>query len=617
MRAKIARRLSKIGPSVSRHVYDVFRESFEKTEALLSKRWTAFQAKGSTSRTLQPDRLDFIADAEVSLHNSNNYLTTTLRTGSHGFSQVRFTPPDGARLNNVCDFTQFTNGQLAKAVNKDQYVALKDFEFTVEKNLESWVAASGGNDDAPNVIASCIQQYVAGARRLYGDNAKDNSIMILTIMDLWVALDTFTIRQCPLLKQYSPEIPSDFLHPLLLHRSSTLERVLYIEEYLSWRHNEARNIPSIFSNDITESSFAVKYFSDSENLQRLYDEIVTDAQKKRASKCKELVSLNRYSKSLSSETSKLDHKLFDTHRGSYHVTCRKCQLENKAEALNIHVHEWPLPSSTVHAQQTVFELSPPPAFSAWRDMTYMVLRDLGLSSVPGSHDWPKAFPNSFSGLSRWATQKGSRLTIGSTTKSFSDQSHYKTVGIPANESSVLVNNGLSFSLFDRTRNSWTIDSFFRSSVTELCTPPIPTSSPYRHLHHFVSNTKHKPNDIIASQADCPDEITLHEFLAFSGLRSGPRLQWLNITRELASPHLSFRLGEVHTLVTQAAWQLGPLSDGVREWHIDLSIPSFGNALLRELESLLEKIRANWLEEVTVRTIGASDISDRDSCLISP
>ena len=618
MRAKIARRLSKMNPPVSLHVLDHVHASFEKTEALLSKRWTAFQAKGSTSPTLQPDRLNFIADAVVSLHSSNSYLAMTLRSGSLGFSQVQFTPPNGTRLNSVRDFTQFTNGQLSMAVDEDQYVALKDFEFAVEKNLESWVAATRGNDDAPNVIASCIRQYVAGARRFYEDSAEDNSIMILTIMDLWVALDTLTIRQCPLLKQYSPKIPSDFLHPLLLHRSSTLERALHTEEYLSRRHNEARNTTSIFSNDITESSFVVKYFRASESHQRLYDEIITDAQQKRASKRTELVSLNESSKSLLSEASKLDHESFATHGRSYRVTCRKCQLENEARALEIHVHEWPLPSSMVRAQQTVFELSPLPAFSAWRDMTYMVLRDLGMSSVPDTDDRPKAFLDSFSGLSRWATQsqRVSRLTIGSTTKSFSDQTHYKRVEIPAKESSVLVNNGLSFCLFDRTRGSWTMDSFFTSSVTELCTPPIPTSSPYRHLHHFVSNTKHTPNDIIASQANCPEEITLHEFLAFSGLRSGPRLQWLNTARELASPHLSFRLGEVHTLVTQAAWQLGPLSGGVREWHIDLSISSFGNALLRELESLLEKIENNWLEEVTVRTTGASGKTCLDSCLIS-
>ena len=86
------------------------------------------------------------------------------------------------------------------------------------------------------------------------------------------------------------------------------------------------------------------------------------------------------------------------------------------------------------------------------------------------------------------------------------------------------------------------------------------------------------------------------------------MQWLNIARELSSPSLSIRREEVHTLITQAAWQLGPLSDGVREWHLDLGIPSFGSTLLAELEYLLERIKGNGLEEVTVRTIGMSDFT---------
>jgi hypothetical protein len=92
-------------------------------------------------------------------------------------------------------------------------------------------------------------------------------------------------------------------------------------------------------------------------------------------------------------------------------------------------------------------------------------------------------------------------------------------------------------------------------------------------------------------------------MAYSGLRSGGLLQWLNIAREIASSSLSFRREEVHTLITQAALQLGPLSDGVREWHEDLDRLDFGRTLLRELDSHLEKIEANWLEEVTIRTIG--------------
>jgi hypothetical protein len=531
---------------------------------------------------------------------------------------MRFTPSHKSRLNTLQDFAQYTNGRLTTAITEDQRVAIADFELCVERDLETWVAASTKYEDTPDVIASCIQQYHAGVKDLYGTNAEDNSIMILTVMDLWVALDTSAIQQCPLLKQYSPEIPSDFLHPLLLHRSSTLKRALRIEEYLCRRHSEARNPTSIFSNNISESSFAVKYFRASKDLQCLNDKIIVDAEQKRAEKRAELEQLNRTSRLRLQDASMMDHGVSQNNHGDK-VHDKKCPPECRSKALKICVHEWPLPSSTLHAQNAVFELSPPNAFSAWRDITYFILRDIGLSSVPNEECKPKlqVLLGSFSGLCRWEhpSQKGYRVTIGSTTKSFSKQTHYKTVCIPANESSVLVNNGLTFRLFDRTCKSWTIESFAASNVSELCTPHIPKSSPYHHLNHFLSGTGYTPNDIVASQADCPKEITLHEFLAFSGLRSGPRLQWLNIVREMASPHLSFCREEVHTLITQAAWQLGPLSDGVREWHVDLDIPSFGNALLRELESLLEKIRANWSEDVTVRTIGATDISNPDSQII--
>ena len=624
MGVKTARRLSKLGPAVSQYVYkfvhDTFEgtEAFEGTKALLSKRWTIFHAEGLISPTFRPEELNFISDTDISLHNSYDYLENMLHSASHGLPQTQFIPSQKLRLNNVRDFTQFTNGRFASAFAKDQRVAISDFELSVEKNLKSWFATSINDKNSPNVVASCIQLYRDGAEDLYGTNAEDISIMILTIMDLWVALDKVTIRQCPLLKEYSPEIPSDFLHPLLLHRSSTLRRASCIEEYLRQRHNEASNAASIFSNNISESSFAVQYFHTSEDLKRINDEIVADAQEKRVKKGAELQDLNQRSDSLILQASRMDHESKSTYWGKIHrsESCQRCRLEDQAKSMKICVHEWPLPLSTLDAQQAVFELSPPHAFSAWRDTTYMILRDLGLSTVPDSCEDPKIGLGSFSGLSSWAVQRQSRLIIGSITKSFADQTHYQTVGIPAAESSVLVNNGLSFRLFDNIRESRTIDPLSASNVTELCTPPIPTSSPYRHLHRFVSGTEHTPNNIIASQADCPEEITLHEFLAFSGLRSGPRLQWLNIAREIASPFLSFRREEVHTLVTQAAWQLGPLLDGVREWHIDLNLSGFGNTLLRELESLLKKIGANWLEEVTVRTIGALDISDLDPDLIS-
>jgi len=603
MRVKLTRRLSKLGPAVSQRLYEFVHDTAIEVETLISKRWTAFQAIGSIHPAFKPRTLDFDADTHISLNSSYNYLTRMLGSVSRGRLQTSF-KPHGSRLHLVRDFSQLSKGRLAKAITDGKHIAIADFEFSVEMNLEPWAAASTNNERALDVIASCIQEYYAGAKELYGANPEDNSIMILTLMDLWVALDRLAIQQCPLLQEYSPEIPSQFLHDLLLHRSSTINRALHIEEYLCRRrrHTTALEVPSVFSNDVDDSCFAVKYFQTSPDLQRLRDEIESHAQQEREAKRAELISSNERSNSLSSQASKLSHECTDDPRFHRKTrTCQKCQLEGRAKSLKITVHEWPLPSSTMYAQRVVFELSPPHAFSVWRDITYKILRDIGQSSVPDSRDRPHILLDTFSGLRRWAT-KDHRVTIGSTTKSFSDQTHYKMVQIPAAESSVLVNNALSFKLFDR-RGSWVIESFAESSIAGLCIPPVPMSSPYSGLHRFVTGTQHTPNDTIAAQADCPKEMNLHEFIAFSGLRSGPRLQWSNIARELASPFLTFRLEEVHTLLTQAAWQLGPLSDGVREWHVDLGISNFGNALLGELESLLGKIKASWLEEVSARTIG--------------
>jgi len=611
MRVKMARRLakfSKSGSVSSKHLCEFVHDTAEETEALLSKRWSAFQEIGSTIPTLQPKDLDFVADAHISLNSSYEYLTGMLDSISHGRSKAFF-EPQGSRLYSVRDFSQFSNGQLPQASTKDQHIAIADFELSVERNLESWVAASTDNRRAPDVIASCIQQYYVTVKDLYETNPEDNSVMILTILDLWMALDRIVVYQLPMLKEYSPEIPSTFLHDLLLHRESTINRALHIEEYLRQRHTEAFRVTSIFSNDVNDSCFAVRYFRTSQDLNRLYDEINAHAESERETKRAELHSLNQKSNSLLRQASGMGHKWSDDFPPRHgKKTCQRCKLECRARALKIHVHEWPLPSSKVHAQRVVFELSPPRAFSIWRDITFKILRDIGQSTVSTSYDTPQLVLDKFSGLRQWAVNKH-RVTIASTTKSFADQTHYKRVQIPAQESSVLVNNGLSFKPFDRIGRSWVIDSISESSIARLCMPSIPKSSPYKRLHLHVSGTQHTANDVIAAQDDCPKEISLHEYIAFSGLRSGPRLQWLNIARELASPYLSFRREDVHTLITQAAWQLGPLSDGVREWHVDLGVSSFGNALLRELESLLGRIKANWLEEVTVRTVGMWDGSD--------
>jgi hypothetical protein len=108
---------------------------------------------------------------------------------------------------------------------------------------------------------------------------------------------------------------------------------------------------------------------------------------------------------------------------------------------------------------------------------------------------------------------------------------------------------------------------------------------------------------LANQSECPQDLTLHEYIAFASLRSGPRLQWLNIARELPARSLSFGKEAVLTLLSQTAWEIGPLSassDGVREWHEELNNSNFGLILLSELRDLFTSVKANWLEVTSMR-----------------
>ncbi|KAF8259222.1 hypothetical protein EI94DRAFT_1813682 [Lactarius quietus] len=600
MRIKMARRLSKLGSTVSDHIYRVVNDTAKKTEGLLQTRWTRFQKSQSTSPPWDPKRLHFDSDTAITLNNSRPYLINALRPTSHSHPPTSFSPSHRPRLVDTVDFSHFSDGRLINAVTNDNRIALADFELSVERHLDSWVDSCPQDDDSVDIIASCVDQYFSSARKIYGADPEDNSVMILTILDLWKALDTLALRRCPLMEYYSPEIRGDFLHPLLLHRSGSLRRAKLIEEYILQRHEKASNAtPSIFSDGATELSFALQYYQDSPELQQIYADINQRASEEREEKCKELRLLNKKQKSLKAEASRMEH---DDYCWKRRWRCSKCQVNREADELEIRVHEWPLPQDELQAHSVVFELSPPRAFSTWRGITYQVLYDIGMPNAADKAN-PKLLLDAYSGLRYWAVNhKYHRITIASTTKSFSDQSHYKSVRIPADESDVLVNNGLSFELYDQTGNSWAARSFLGSTVTSTCTPPIPVSSPYGEIHSFVAGTHHTSNEAIAAQADCPPELSLHEYLAFAGLRSGSRLQWLNIARELSSPSLSFRREEVHTLITQAAWQIGPLSDGVREWHLDLEIPSFGKTLIKELEALLGRIEANWLEEVTIRTI---------------
>ena len=547
----------------------------------LQTRWFEEQRLQAISPFYTPDSTTIEEDTTISLLKSRAYLTKIMRPDSCVHSFTASQTSHLSRLHNVYDFRHFLDDRLTKAIQSEPYLALADFEFVVQERLDGWVAKNSQDDSACETLKSCLEQYISATNSHYSTDPEAKSLMFLTIMELWVALDTIAVIQCPLLSSYSPEIPPSFLHPLLLRRAKSMERASRIELYLLHRHSTATSATSIFSDDVNDTAFAVCYFQNSPALQAVKASIEQAATRRRKAKYSELRDMNA--------------------KYRLHSIYSRLGLPNEANSLYIDVHEWPLPNHPLKSQATVFELNCPPVFAIWRACTYQILRDIGMADVKVQSVQCHVLIKYYTSLAKWSKKGPSgRITFGSVS-----QPHYPKVKIPANRDKVLVQNGLHFQLYDNQNGEFVLSSF-NVNLDSYCTLRLPQDgqSLYRHLQSVVAHTTHTHNEILANQGDCPVNLSLHEHIAFSSLRSGSQLQWKNIVRELRTNVLTFSREEVHTLITQAAWQIGPLSsDGsTRQWHFELGVPDFGLVLIREATDLLSRVEANWTERTTVKTI---------------
>ncbi|KAF9502942.1 hypothetical protein BS47DRAFT_1456812 [Hydnum rufescens UP504] len=294
---------------------------------------------------------------------------------------------------------------------------------------------------------------------MYDSNPEDQSIMLLTLFELWVALDRLAVANCPLLLDYSPEVTPTLLEPLLLRQSKSFDRVARIRQYLRERHNRAI-YGSIFTDTVNSETFAVRYFNRSLELGTLKESIEAAATQKRKEKKEELQAKNARYQELKASADRLDHSCFITREGRRvgDPRCLKCSHAKQARSLKIAIHEWPLPNEHLQAKVVVFELHTPPVFQVWRTTTYELLRDICTPPhVPVRKSIVHVRLSQYSGLRNHITSSSiGRISLASTEKSF-EKSHYKGVKIPSSEASVLLNNGLRFRLHATMASSSSTD----------------------------------------------------------------------------------------------------------------------------------------------------------------
>ncbi|GBE85332.1 hypothetical protein SCP_0705190 [Sparassis crispa] len=610
-RAKLSRRLYKLGSSAPLFITQEVKEAVDETESLLQQRWQKIQEQQAVSPPWSPSTLDVQSDTRLTLHHSRDYISKRLTTKSTASAACSFEPNHTRRLRDThcCDFRTFDEGVLstAFAADGDIYVALADFEMLVQNRVDNWVAECLHDEWACVKLAKCIERYSEAAPKAYDRNPEDQSIALLTIFELWVALDKLAVNQCPLLQDYSPEVPHTLFQPLLLRKRVLLDRLSRIEGYLDRRRKRARGGWSVFNDKMDANSLAVRFFSESPGLQTLKERIQLDAKAERAKKCAELQQSNNQHRDLIAQAALHPHVYMVTRKGKrIHVgghKCENCSLTNQAKRMKIVPHEWPLPEDEYAAQATVFELECPVSFGAWRAATYHILHDVCQNKTP-QHASPPLILKKYTALMKYVKfeQRFTRISFASTTKSFL-QAHYKTVSIPATSTSVCVKNGLTYRLYDSQGDEWAANYLQNSSkVVQHCTFSLSGTSRYRTMQYAIQDTKHCPNEVLACQSECPADLDLHEYTAFGLLRSGALLQWLNILRSIHARELSFDREEVHLLLVQAIWQVGPWCDAIRTSHVEPSDRDFGLLLLTELRDLLSSIEGNWSNATSAKSV---------------
>ncbi|EXK26576.1 hypothetical protein FOMG_16822 [Fusarium oxysporum f. sp. melonis 26406] len=530
MSAKICRRLCKLDhPYDGRWLIHV-RHILSETSQFLTHRWDHICMESERPLALTAiERFTLDDSIRLSLPEIDTFVAS-VSAREETIRSVHFNPVAYVRLldDNCLPTIKTGEGYLS--------FRLAILESWVAANLELWLKHHIGEDDACKKLKELIQSYHQVASRQYPDRPEGASRMLLTVGELWVAMDKAAIHAIPSLMLYEPEVPIEIWQALLLTAGAKAERLHLFEKYLLNRQRVAQEDgrPSIFRSYGCSRSFLIDYFSASPEHQQLKARIEAQAWAQRQEKKRELRRLKEeYSMWMEEYHGRTECDGYTREENGIPVWCHfraclRCGYLNKADRLEIDMHEWPLPQHEFEAQSTIFELSVHAIFSEWRDSTLYVINDVLLSEQSENPHPQSSHPlRDYPPLHEFfRTGKGYRVHLLSETKP-NIITHRRTLYVHScTESDVCVNKGLRYQYFDGSRG-WFLEQFLPTKgLSHLCT--LSLSGRAHKLRRFIMRTWH-----------CPEYMSLSEYKALAELPYGYNIQWQSILNQLAMPRIDF------------------------------------------------------------------------------
>ena len=619
-RTKLARRVAKLeamGVGSAPEVSTVIRSLFNHHEKTLMDALRMVQRiledRGTRMRTSHTKKIPSLpkrappGSTILSLCHSRATINQILTENYYGGPRAQMILPQ-SQSSAVRYSTWVNNTKPDDQLSTTDFYCLTNMESQLAKSIKE-ARQAGDGVDLDQMVTELRQQmviYQSRACKAYRENAEQLSLMILTLMEVWVGLDLLVVRRYPLLVEYDHGFPSDLFHPLKIAKLSDMHRLTETEQYLERRRKQAVYPLANVIGELNKHSFAVRFFDRCEEMQRLSSTIWHANEQAIAEKERELVKRSSQYEALMKETSNttclFTEDPYDPLRRQHDDRrCRKCYFERKASRMRIGIYEDLLPADDVQAKVVVFELLLPSGFAAWRDSVWqMSLLARGISTIDQDQD-PAFSLREYEGLKQFTKSIQSTTTLASRTKSFY-KTHYKPVPFPVQLDQVCVPHGLKYRMYDHEHRLWTTRHLGKKpSFAAICSIDLPVKSAWssvkRYLHPTFNDVEPFANEVVANQTRCPNNLTVPEYTIFQDLRIGTRIQWIKLLRELASANINFGSAEIAMLVTELALGVGPPGDGnvLRATHWLFCNRLFCQKLAGCIRTRLQAIATNWRE----------------------
>ena len=368
-RSKLCRRLAKLemdragttpgGRAVYKQLFgsttSFFRDTIQAVTLHLETAWDQYKRDITPTIPKLPLRAG-PADFRLPLSNSAKYLQNAVKLASQKRSQAEaIAKPTGRSVDD--QFQRFA----------DQYYDLAKLEIDIEKGKNATPSSGEYSQLAQGIIR--LASMPKGA---FDAGPEQASASILAIFDMWVRMDKYATKECPLLLDYHPVFHPELLDVLQLPTAKNMERLKGIQIYLRERCSRCKFSTRTILSKSDKECFASRYVAGSTALQDLRNTIQTISTQQR-----EQIEENW-------ENARDKYSLLTTKILSLPCSCQsgrgacsRCQSFKERDKLKVTVHEAFLPPERHLSSMVYLSLGHP---ATW--LSIEMQRGSSLTSLP-------------------------------------------------------------------------------------------------------------------------------------------------------------------------------------------------------------------------------------------